>query len=1088
MKATHPSLPFRRLIVGCCALLLLSLPNMTPSAHAQTAGGVIEGTITDSQSGVLSDTVVVVVNQATSVETKVPTNHDGNFRFANLPAGAYTMTVTHDGFATVKKTIAVNVGENVVSNIVMKPGAVDQTVQVEADLASVDLAAAAISYNVPGPEIRELPLNGRDYTSLAILQPGVASIGTAGGLRTGLGNKLAVSGGRPQTNNYFWDGISLNDNGNNAPGSVLGVTLGVEAVDQFTLLTNSFSAEYGNTAGGVLNAVTRSGTNNLHGSGFLFARNSAMDAANYFDVPGKRPQFHRYQYGGTMGGPLFKDKTFWFFDYEGVNQGLGTTVTSVVPTTTAKTGLLHGSNCSAGTPSTTSCQVSIDPNVAPALALYPDPNSTILTPDTGNFVAIVDQVGKEQYYFGKIDHKFSEKDTVRGNYFYDNGTLAAPDNLNDVVSQQQSIRQGIGLEYTRMITPAIVNVARVGVTRSVQISGTVVRVNNPAVQDTALAQIPGKDSGSISIGGFQALPTGPLSTDHNYEKFNTFQEYENLYITKGIQTIKVGADAERLDDNLFLPTASGGQYSFASLPTFFANNPSGWTGMTLDSDMKRGERQTIYGFYVQDDVRLRPTLTVNVGFRYEFTTIPTEVNGKIAILHNLHDTTVRVGGSVLDTNPSLKDFSPRIGVSWDPFGKGKTSVRGGFGEFDNLILQNQYDMILSRSLPLFKEGVFTSSTTPGLKGSFPGGAYQLISGATTTLRTDYIDPNPPRSYTMQWNFNIQQELKGWIGQVGYVGARGVHLSQTERNMNSVFPSLVNGVYTYPTTASTTNKLNRNFSTINCTDTFNTDSDYSSLQISVHRPLTKGLLVQGSYTWAKSIDDSSSTSSVQAGTGYPNAIGNPEPLLPSINRALSDFDIASNGIVSVVYNAPGPHDVKTWMREATNGWEIGDIFHMQSGFPFSAILNNDIANTLTDTTGTNLGQRPNYVPGCKFTNPASVTNYINVNCFTAPTFGTLGALRRNALRAPGIIDMDFSLLKNNKFGDRANGQLRIEFFNVLNHPNFSAPAFTIFTGGNATVSSSGVQTVSTPTRVSNAGQITSTTTSSRQLQLGYKVTF
>lgn len=1085
-------------------LALLAAGLMVAGASAQVAGGTVTGSVADVQGGVLPMAVATITNAATGVVTKAGTNNDGLYRFSNLPAGTYELVVSCEGFANGKRSdIVVTVGSTVAVNFSLPLQSVGATVNVVGEESGVATSSAAISYDVPGPEIRELPLNGRDFTTLATLQPGVALIGSSGGLRTGLGQKMAISGGRPEKNNYLWDGISLNDNGNNSPGSVLGITLGVEAVDQFTLLTNSFSAEYGNTGGGVINAVTRSGTNNLHGEGFMFARNSAMDTEpwNYKPSSGlPPPAFHRYQFGGAVGGPIIKDRTFWFVDYEGLDQATGTPTTSIVPLnsnfnySTLTANLQASADCPGNK---APCTVPIDPNVAVALQLYPAPNVTCTlgcTADQGEYYTVVTAAGKEKYFFGKLDHKISEKDSVRANYFYDQGTLQSPDGLNQVVTQQFSERQGIGAEYTRVITPNVVNVARAGFTRSVQTSGGIAQVLDQAIANPALAQVPGKDNGSVSIGGYASLTTGPKSTDYNYEKFNTFQEYENVYITHGRHTIKVGVDVERLDDNLFLPTASGGQYSFNTLATFLSNSPSNWTGMTLSSTMERGERQTIFGSYVQDDIKVNRNLVANVGFRYEFTTIPTEVNhNRIAILHNLLDTYPRVGGPVLDTNPSLKDFSPRVGVTWDPTGKGQTTIHAGFGEYDNLIMQNQYDMILSRSLPFFVEGVFTTSTAPGntgLKGSFPGGAYNLISGSTTTVRTDYIDPNPPRSYTMQWNVNIQQAFLGWTGQVGYVGTRGVHLDQTERNMNSVQPVVLNGVYSYfsksggPGTLPTqADRLNPVFASINCTDTFNADSDYSALQVSVHRPLSKGLLVQGSYTWAKSIDDTSSTSSVQAGTGYPNAIGNPDPLIAALNRGLSDFNVESMGILSVVYDVPSPSLSSKLARATASGWELSTIFRDQTGFPFSAIINNDIAHTLTDTTGTNLGQRAVQLASCKTTNPGSFLHYLNNACFAAPAPGTLSPLRRNSLTAPGTLNADFSLIKNDHIREKITGQLRVEFFNVTNHPNYAAPAFTFFTGGQIVNGAS-----TTPTTISSAGVISSTTGNQRQLQLAYKVQF
>jgi hypothetical protein len=432
----------------------------------------------------------------------------------------------------------------------------------------------------------------------------------------------------------------------------------------------------------------------------------------------------------------------------------------------------------------------------------------------------------------------------------------------------------------------------------------------------------------------------------------------------------------------------------------------------------------------------------------------------------------------------LRDFSPRVGLAWNPFGDGKTAVRAGFGIFDNLPLLYLYDTPLMRSYPYFTQGSITNNTTSAIYGAFPTGGYRLFNSGT--LRTAFVDVAPPRAYTMQWNLNIQRLLPGgWTLGVGYVGSRGVHLVQVERNMDDVQPIPTPVGYFY-LPASISQKLNPLFASINTTDTWNADSHYEAMHLSVNRPLLRGLQVQGSYAWAKSIDDSSSTSSTSAGTGYANAIGNPAVLFPAINKGLSDFNLKHNATVSLVWDIPGWKAPLKPLRTLTSGWESGSIFHVQSGLPFNVFLSGDQAGeTKSDDTGSGLGLRPNVVvsPECKtLTNPGSLTSYIKTNCFTFPTpvtyngiTGTvLGNFARNSLVAPGLSNLDFSLIKNDKIGEKITAQFRLEFFNFLNHPNFAAPAGAIFdSNGNP---------------VSNIGRITSTTTAARQIQFGLKIRF
>ncbi|MDP9037705.1 MAG: TonB-dependent receptor [Acidobacteriota bacterium] len=1104
--------------------------------HAQAVGGTISGTVKDSQGGVLPGATAVLTNARTGIKTTVRTNHDGLFRGANLQPGMYELSVAIPGFSKgAKNNIELTVGAEVTVDFTLGVVGADQNVTVTGTESGVDLASSTLSYDVGGTAIRELPLNGRDFTSLATLQPGVSVVNGApsGSARTGFGHALTISGQRPATNNYLQDGISLNDQANNTPGSILGVTLGVDAIDQFTLLTDTFPAEYGNAAGGVINAITRSGANQYHGSAFYFGRNSAIDALNRFDVTSlPNPEYRRHQYGGSAGGPIRRDKAFWFGNFEAINLLSGGTVVDTVPT-----------------PSFWAQAV---PSVQQVRSLYPQISSTATcTPSgsgcTGTYNVVLNTVGNEYYELGKIDYKISEKDAIAGSYFLDRATSSSPDNFKNQLESQITHRQGIAAEYSRTISASLVNIARFGFTRSLYQGPKVTQVYNPAITNVALGYVPGKTIGAISVSGLTALRAGPTALDFSFSAYNSFQGYDSLLLTKGTHAMKFGANFNRMQYNSSQPNFSGGSYTWGSLSGFQQNGavnaynaqtpsvtfstqlaPFTWTaaeggnGQTYPGSDERGMRLSLIGMYAQDDWRLRSNLTVNYGLRYEITNKPSVVHGLTALVEHLTDVSPRVGGPIDDVNPTLKNLSPRIGLSYDPFHNGKTAVRAGFGVFDSLMLLNEYDTPLFRSFPFFAQGTLTvpaktadcrvNPSVPGctnLYGSFPNGGYALASNTTATLRTAYVDPAPPRSYIMQWNLNVEQQLGGWMVSAGYVGARGVHLLQVERNIDTVAPQLTASGWFYPAVLASQplQKINPHFSAINTSATWNTDSDYTAGHLSVRHNLAHGFQVYGSYAYSKSIDSGSSTGSTTSGSGYPNGIGSPSPQNPVINRGLSDFDLRHNATLSVIYEAPDPHLGFRPAEAVASGWELAGIFKIQTGAPFTVVLSADEAyvdptgktgpyrgETETDTTTVSLGERPNVVPHCKLTNPGNIAMYINASCFTYPnpsdtlnhtTGGTpgtyLGNLGRNSLTAPGYQDADLSLLKNNKIGERLSVQLRFEFFNALNHPNLVLSGATT----NAIFNS----TEPVPAIPSTFGKITSTGgNNARQIQYGLRLTF
>ena len=1038
--------------LACLASCLVALP-----LSGQTVGGTFVGRVKDQSGAALPYASVSISNVATGVVTSVVTNADGLYSAPNLLPGPYEVTATFDGFNTQTKSgITLTVGAELPIDFAMSVGKVSENVQVSVDAASVDTVSATIRHNVSGTTIRELPLNGRDWTQLALLQPGVVAVGNSGGTRSGNGMKMAVAGARPSENNYRLNGIGVNDYANTTPGNALGTNLGVEAVAEFSVLTNSYSAEYGRTSGGVVNAITRSGTNQIHGTAFEFHRNSWMDARDYFDRGEQPPPFHRNQYGFAFGGPLIRNRTFWFGDYEGLREELGQTTISTTLSEAARQGHL-----AAGT-------VAVDPQIARALALYPLPNGPLLgNGDTGQYYAVRNKESRGDYALGRIDHKVSTKGSLNGTVLFDDADVEQPDALMAKQLADRSRRTLVASEYSHTFGPAVVTVTRGGLSRSSSSSGEISAVLNPALTDPSLGFIPGYNVGSIIVPGLASAGGGPGAVDYASLEFTSIQASQDVFILRGRHSMKLGFNVERMRNDFDTPNLTGGSFNFGTLANFLRNVPSRFGALYPQSDTHRSMRETLIGSYVQDDVRLANTLTLNLGLRYEMMTIPTEVDGKVALLKNLTDPAVTVGGKIHDSNPTLRNFAPRVGIAWDPFGTRTTSVRGGIGVFDVLPFLYLYETPLNRSLPFFLQG---NSVNP-VPGSFPGEAFGRLN--SQNLRTAWVDPDPPRAYRTQWNVDVQRQFGGWTADVGYVGARGMNLPLVERNMNTVMPTRVGDRWVYPPRATST-VLNPNFSAINTTVTWNAESSYHGLQTVLKRNLRAGLQTQAAYTWSKSIDTGSLISSVSSGTGYESSFSVATPLLPELARGLSNYDVAHNFVGSFVWEIPtgGSHTGLT--GNLMSGWQLSGVYRAQSGYPFTLALNGDRAGSKADTTGSSLGQPPDRIdsPECAtLTNPGDPNHYVKTECFAFPADGVLGNLARNALSSPGLSTLDFVLVKTQKFG-ATTAQLRLEMFNALNRANFSTPGTTIFDDrGNLTA---------------NVGVITGTRTSARQMQLGVKL--
>lgn len=1110
---------FAAVVVGCSVVVLAAL--LPPSSNAQVAGATLTGTVTDASGAVVANAQVSVKNQATGDVRSITVDSGGVYSAPNLLPGKYDVSATAGGFATtIQRDVTLTVGAQQLLNFRMQLGKVNESIVVKDEAPPVQLGDSAISGVVAEQAVQQLPLNGRDWTSLATLQPGVNSVGSVqantGGpdrARRGYGVQMTISGTRPTQNNYRIDGISVNDYTNGGPGSVEGSTLGVDAVQEFSVLTSNYSAEYGRTAGGVINALTKSGTNALHGDVYEFLRNSALDSKNYFDQPGPIPLFHRSQFGAALGGPIKKDNTFFFADYEGLRENNGVSTQVTVPSVAARQGRL----CSQPQDGTcTPHQVTgaanpdpatgVDKNVLPYLGLWGPENPNLPyfdNGDMGTYSFVGGHVTTENFAVGRLDHRFTEKDSFFGSYQYDLATLTQPDPNNDVLVGNTTGRSYVALEETHIINSQIVNSARAGLNRSLH-TAIGMKAVNPLAGQLSLGENPGADNPQVDIlSGYNSIQPG-LNQIEKLDFFeNSYQGADDLFWTRRSHSISMGFAFERVQLNAYDP-APAGDVQFGSLADpnnngFLTNNPINLSAPLPSAPFIHFNfRSSIFGAYFQDDIRLRPTLTVNLGVRYEMSTVPSEIHGHLSALRSPFGQTFQdtlVAKSVF-SNPTYHNFEPRIGFAWDPFGSGKTSVRAGFGIFDVLPLPYLLGQFATNTAPFTENG--TAVNLPA--GSFPTEAFNILANAAQNnlgLRIAYIQPNPKRDYLMQWNVNIQHELvPDLTAMLAYVGSRGVHQIFRADDINSTLP--VNGSnppYLWPL-AGTATPISPQIGRMD-TLQWNNDSYFDGMEAQVQKRMNHGVEVGGSYTWSRAIDGGDGSI---ASDSFLNSIPALFYFLPRYRRTAADFNITHNLTINYLWTVPsgswsGP---RAWMAK---GWQLGGIAQVRSGMPFTVLIGGDPLGLIDSAPFA----YPNRLTGAGCgapVNPRDPFNYLKANCFTLPTMpvaqqalcdpgsfagaatpapagqvycqNLLGNGSKNDVYGPGLIDFDFSVVKDTHIGERVNVQFRAEAFNIFNRVNFNPPL-----AHNVIFDQSGGPQPS---------PLDSTATTSRQIQFALKVIF
>lgn len=1056
--------------------------------NAQVVGGTLSGLITDPTGAALSNVSVLVHNDETGNERHLTTGPDGRFSAPSIPIGTYTITAEHPGFTTQRRTgIPLTIGQSKQIDLELTVDSVQQQVTVEDTPSVVNVSTQQTSGLIDERQIKQLPLNGRSYDQLITLNPAVVNYtgqrsGSIGTSNSSVGNMFVISGRRPQDNLFLLNGIEYTGASliNVTPGGTSGQLLGVDAVREFNVVTDTYSASYGKRQGAQISIVTASGTNHLHGSVYEFLRNSALDARNYFDQE-HIPPFQRNNFGGSLGGPVRRDKIFLFANYEGYRQNLGLSDVTFVPDALAREGYLPDP----ANPSGPRKNYGVATGVAPLFNLWPTQNGPALLDAKGNPTGIAlaysnpMQHIREDFGTTRFDYNISPKDLLFAVYTIDDSTANTP-TQNPLASINEDLReQVLSLQEQHVFSPRFLNTARFGFSRA---SFFFLGSSSPLDGATVPGWVAGKPIGAIVIAGStasngssQITGAGANVGSNNATTRNLFTFDNHIFWTHGRHQIEAGGWLQRLQSNDNLAQNQFGQASFASLTTFLQGSVKTFSVVPAPTEL--GWRSWLGAGYFEDTIRVTPRVELRAGLRVESTNGFNESHGHASnykFANGVIDTNPTVGSSPLTDNRAKFLPAPRLGVAWDVRGNGRTSVRAGFGMhyslLDNLDYRLDQAAPFNTTLALANVPVSSLNITSSTKPS----AGTLVS--PSSVQTDIATPT-----VVSWSLHIEQQLAPNTAlTIGYIGSHGYH-QILSADLNEPAATVNNGVIYYPTT----NKANP--AVANTTSWISQGiSNYNGLVVDVRRNLARGLQIRGNYTFSKNLDNGSAwNTSVSANT--PAFVSYPAD--PSIDYGPAATDVRHLAAINGTYDLPfgRGHIIGSNLGGISNrvisGWTVSTIIALQSGFPFSPQLGYNPTGSGDTRNPVRPDVNPNFHSNLY---PRTPQQFFNPAAFLAPAYGTVGNLGRDTLTGPGLANVDLSLLKATQISERVHAQFRAEFFNVFNHTNFATPNPVVFTSGptQGTVANQTVSAVASPT----AGVITATATTSRQIQFGLKLLF
>ncbi len=1052
----------RSRLIPCLSMVLVLL--LSAPAFSQGTTSTLSGTVTDESGKAIGDAAVSVTNVSTGAVRVVTTDVRGRYEVAGLAPGDYSLRVEQAGFdVSVQTGIELGLGRHLVVDAVLEVGSVDEEIVVTADVGGVDRTGSTLGGLIDERVIRELPLNARSFVQLTTLEPGVSEFKNVGEPTTtypgsGRGLRIASNGLRPEMNNYLIDGIDVGDAYNNSPGSAAGLFLGVETLREFQVLTSNYPAEHGRVGGAIINAVTRSGGNDLKGWLFEFHRNDSLNARNFFDDPNDQPDFDRDQFGIGLSGPLVKDKTFFMISYEGLREDLGRTVVSVVPDDLARQGIVPDP----ANPGNT-IQLAVNPAILPYLALYPRANRDAVPGDgVAEHAFAVQQPTDQDFFTAKIDHRFTDAHSLSARYIVDEASVERPLNFPQFAIREESDNQFFAAELQSVVTGNLLNTARVGFSAT-EFSSDDVELTP---LDPSLSFIPGRNFGTLVVGGLTNLGIttfGPTTSPAQ----DLLIVSDDLTFIKGRHTFKIGASYRDFTIEEGNSLLDNGLWNFFSLQNFLQNRPFAFLGLQTTSIRGRETEQSLLGLYVQDDYKVTSNLTLNLGLRYEDNSVPTESGGLLANLRDpLIDASTTVGGPLI-SDSNLDNVAPRFGFSWVPTRSGKTAIRGGAGIYYHQLGWSYFFRALQYTPPFGGFGALPAPPVGPPFVAFPRIPTQFFP-ANIIFPTQFDLETP---YVVQYSLNVQQELPAnMVLTVGYVGSRGKHLGRVTE-INTFRPQDIGGEPFFVPGP----RVNPNWVGLNVIDT-NGSSWYDSLQVSLEKRYSNGYQFQASYTYSDCEDNAPPLlRDVDSAPSIVMDATNPDRDLGPCNS-----DIEHNFTFHYTWDLPLGKNASGAKRALLAGWQLSGVITARSGAPFT--VENAFDRARTGKIGPFLTDRPDVAPGVGDPILGGPVQYFDPGAFALQPAGFYGNSGRNSLRGPDLQNWDFSLIKNNELKNGMNLQIRIEIFNVLNHTNFSVPTGPgriAFLGATPGPGAPGI-----PNPV--AGRIFSTVTPARQIQLGAKL--